>query len=218
MLRIALCDDERFIHEQLNVALKEYAFLTTKPTAFTYTLAYFSSMDEFKLKWSEYDVLFLDIALGNGKSGIEEAIVLRQQGMCTPIVLLTSMIDKYKDGYDINAFQYIVKPISIEKFSQTMDALLISLTSKKLTIEIKYKGYSDFIRVDDILYIETYNRMRFVHTVTGKHQTLEPWESLINRLPTDSFYSPHRSFFVNFYHVVGVSKGEVKMSNGNNIR
>lgn len=214
MLEVALCDDEPIVKALLERCLMRYSFRERNQGAMDFHFTFYPSAKALMESDKNFDILFLDIALEDGRDGIAEAKQLRKAGIHIPIVLLTSMNNRYVDGYEANIFRYLLKPIDENKIFETLDAVLCYFEESEKAIEIMCNGSSHFIYINDIIYVETYHRKRLIYTTPGTYETTEAWEHLTQRLPQNRFYRVNRSYVVNFSHVRSISKAAVTMDNG----
>ncbi len=79
------------------------------------------------------DILFLDIGM-RGMDGIETARRLREQGYKGFLVFITVLREMVFRSFEVQPFDYLVKPVQVEAFDQTMERLFRSLQDKE-------KGY-----------------------------------------------------------------------------
>lgn len=213
MLKIALCDDELVFKKIIEELLVNASIKYNEDFAFEY----FPSSSALLEAPFDYDILFLDIRLEENRDGITIGKQLRDKGNTAVFILVTSLTDRYREGYQAGVHRYLEKPIKPEKFEEALISAVKHLKTSPQKIEIKFKTYSDIVKVEDIVYIESFNRKRCVHTGTAKYTTLETLDSFSERLPAGQFYYPQKCYLINFSHVVATSKSEVKMSDGNTI-
>ncbi len=213
MIKIAICDDEPVFEK----AIKELLISASIKYNEEYKSSYFPSATTLLEAPFDYDILFLDIKLEDGKDGITIGKQLRDNGNTALFILVTSMMDRYREGYKAGVHRYLEKPINPEEFEEALVSAVKCLKTSPQRIDIKFKTHSDIVNIDDIIYIESYNRKRYVHTDAAKYATLEPLDSLSRRLPAEQFYYPQKFYLINFAHVVATSMSEVTMSNGKTV-
>jgi DNA-binding LytR/AlgR family response regulator len=213
MLKIALCDDEPVFKKIIEELLVNASIKYNEDCAFEY----FPSSTALLEAPFNYDILFLDIRLEENRDGIAVGKRLREKGNTAVFILVTSLSDRYREGYQAGVHRYLEKPIKPEEFEEALISAVKYLKTAPRKIEIKFKTYSDIVKVEDIIYIESFNRKRYLHTGTAKYTTLETLDSFFIRLPAGQFYYPQKCYLINFAHVVSTSKSEVKMSDGKTI-
>lgn len=145
------------------------------------------------------DIIFLDITMPK-ISGMQFLKSLPHP----PMVIFTTAHAEYAvEAFEVNAFDYLVKPISFERFLNSIQKVRSFLKdkskvglSKSTWINIKEGRRIYQVLTDDILYLQAYGD--YVRIFTRDH-TLMPKEKLTvlkNQLPA-SFLQVHRSYIVN---------------------
>lgn len=154
------------------------------------------------LNTKEVDVMFLDIRLP-GMSGLNFLRSLQNP----PLVILTTAYAEYAiESYELNVIDYLLKPISFERFSKTIDKItegklvtpVVKEPEKTLNDHIFVKSNSKFFKVNfsNIQYIEGMKDYLKIHTselVLITHQTMNEIEKI---LPAKQFIRIHKSFIV----------------------
>ena len=112
-MRIAVCDDDRAIREEISRLIKKQA-----PEA---DIVAYQSGKEMINAGENFDISFLDIEMGK-VSGMDIARHIREQeesGRQRSIIIFVTGYREYMEAaFDVNAFHYLIKPIDIEKFSE----------------------------------------------------------------------------------------------------
>ncbi|MEG2929400.1 MAG: LytTR family DNA-binding domain-containing protein [Oscillospiraceae bacterium] len=213
MIKVAICDAQpEFIQ-----LLKENIICYSIKNNVEIDVISFTKADELLVAEFNYNVLFLDINLDNNIDGIELGCRLRQLGNKALFILATSLLNRHRDGYKANVFRYLEKPIVAEEFNEVLDGAIKTIIDKPDNLEITFKQHKHYINEADIIYIESYNRKRYVHTLTEKYPTLETLTSLKNRLPNDNFAMVQKTFLVNLKHVKKLDCSSVTMTNDKEI-
>lgn len=216
MYFIALCDDDV---RELDI-IEDYLTIYQKSKEMDeYRIERFQSAEEllWRITEKEYtpDLLFLDIFM-SGKTGIEAAKELRRQECGTSIAFLTTSKEYALEAYGVDAVQYLVKPLTQEKFFHAMD---IIVQHKKLELEnqivVKVAGGGiRQMKADDIIYCESQKNYQMLYLEAEECRvrmtTKELWETL-ERFA--QFSKCGRSYILNLNHVVSVEKEEILMDN-----
>ena len=157
------------------------------------------------------DLIFLDIQLP-GMTGLNFLKTLANP----PLVILTTAYAEYAlESYEFNVVDYLLKPISYERFSKAVNKIvegkLISKSINGPRDHMYIKSGSKFFKVNfsDIVYIEGMKDYLKICTADSKlvtHQTMSEMEKL---LPTEQFIRVHKSYIV--------SLSRIKSIYGNNI-
>ena len=161
------------------------------------------------LNSNKVDILFLDIHMPK-LSGIDFLKALQNQ----PKVILTTAYSEFAlEGYELNVVDYLLKPITFERFYKAVSKAIEILNlereikeSSTAQIEersILIKSSHQLIKIElsDILFIERLHK--YVKIVTSKktHITLISLTAIENELPSQMFFRCHRSFIVNLNKV-----------------
>ncbi len=100
-----------------------------------------------------FSAIFLD-NLMDGLNGIETAQKLRRRGDTIPIVFTTTEESYALDGYTVQAMDYLIKPVGIERLTSTLDRL-VSMDSRERYIDISENRLPRRLRLDNILYVRS---------------------------------------------------------------
>jgi len=162
------------------------------------------------------DVLFLDIDMPGG-SGIE----LRKKALDIPVcVFITSHPEYAIDSYELEALDYLVKPLSIDRFSQTVKRIahFMEMRSKASLFESAIGGGVVFIKeghsetkvkLPDILYLEALKNYTLVVTADKKHRVLLNIGTLLKDNNFQAFIRIHRGFAVQKHFIHRITSHEV---------
>lgn len=215
MLRFAICEDEINVFTELKEYIERYCVSKN----FDCKVFYYADADELLSAKQNYDILFLDIMLGNGIDGIEAGKQLREMENTAYFIMVTSREDLALKGYAANVFRYLVKPVSQNEIDKTLDDLIKTMEHDKNTIKVTFGRKSIYVKVRDILYVESHARSRYIVTISGKSQTTIKSDALIEQLSNFScFFSPRKSHLVNMEHVRSMSAAGIVMRNGEAIK
>jgi len=207
MFNCIIIDDEELARTLLKGYIEKLAFLTLKGD-FENPLHAIST-----LKTNTIDVIFLDIQMPDLK-GTDFAKTIDSK---TNIIFTTAYSEYALEGFDLNALDYLLKPISFPRFLKAVNKLSASNeTYNEKTITIK-SGY-DFhkLKINDITHIESDNEYVVFYTSDKKimsHQTLK---SLERSLDSTVFMRVHRSFIINKSKVTSL-RGRYLLVSGNKI-
>jgi DNA-binding LytR/AlgR family response regulator len=166
----------------------------------------------------QVDLMFLDIQLP-GMTGLAFLRSLSNP----PLVVFTTAYPEYAlESYEFNVIDYLVKPISYERFSKTIGKIIDGNIFKTTTPDIKsfqrdhifIRSNSKFFRVSfsDIIYIEGMKDYLKIHTtehVIVTHQTMGEMENI---LPSNQFIRIHKSYVVAVAHIKAVFGNSVDMA------
>ncbi|HEY4155379.1 MAG TPA: response regulator transcription factor [Puia sp.] len=169
------------------------------------------------LEREEVDLIFLDIQLP-GMTGLNFLRSLANP----PLVVFTTSYPEYAlESYEFNVIDYLLKPVSFERFSKTMAKIIDGKIFKTSSSEMRpFHRDHIFIRSDgkffrigfsDILFIEGMKDYLKIHTpdqVIITHQTMGEMEGVI---PSGKFLRIHKSYIVAVAHIKAVFGNSVDM-------
>lgn len=218
MIKVAICDDEVSVLNELCVLIDKYQKERNKEITYA---AFHSPLDlltEIE-KGMQLDVLFLDVLMP-GENGIDVAKEIRERDTNVRIIFLTSSSEYAVQSYMVNAFFYQVKPIWEESFFRLMD-LAVSECEKteQFSIVIKCKNGITRIKLDKLKYCEVMGRTLLFHMEDGqiyeRNGKLEELQELL--LPYDSFLRPHRSYLINMEYIQNINCKTIIMNDAEEI-
>lgn len=190
MYRIGVIEDEPAYRRELQNAIAECT------DGSEHRIQCFDCGEQFlQSGWAteKYGVLFIDIELP-GMNGMELARKLRQGGYCDLIVFTTNFEEYVYEGYEVEAFRYLRKPVRIQDIAVCMERADRIMQEKMLVFMFKRKRYS--IPYRDISYISSYGHYLTVHTREQDYDWKYLLKELQPQLP-EQFVRCHRSFIVN---------------------
>lgn len=216
MLKIAVCDDDALTVQSICKAIE--GFFTNKKISVCFS-RFFSGetlLCDMIDKHIYYDVVFLDIGM-DGKNGIETAKQLRESGVSSFIVFITALKDYVFDAFEVNAMNYLLKPIDNNKLNKTLEKIAATNQESKDSFLIINKNREiSKVAFSAIVYCEVLNHRVFVYEKNKQHEYQAKIDVLEQNLAQD-FFRSHRSFIVNLNHVTGYSEGYAVMSSGEKI-
>jgi two-component system, LytTR family, response regulator len=172
------------------------------------------------LQSNKVDLIFLDIEM-EGFTGLQLIKTLKHP----PQIILTTAYDQYAiEAFDLNVCDYLLKPISFERFIQSIDKIFdLFAKSKQGEIpKLQYKRDYFFVktefrmqRVDfnDILYIEGMKEYLMIHTVSEKIMTLQSFKNIEEVLPSDNFIRVHKSYLVAINKIKSIERNRISIAN-----
>jgi DNA-binding LytR/AlgR family response regulator len=217
-IKVAICDDEKIICNHILNILKEESKIIGEKIEFDI----YNSAEEMLAKIDNYGVenyiIFLDIML-EGMNGVELGKLLKQINENVQIVFITSSMDFVLDGYDVGAYNYLLKPLDETKLRKVFsDLVLKNIKVKKEIFTVTKKAEIINFEISDILYFEINNRILTLYYEGGSIEFYEKIEDIQKQLEDKNFIRPHRSYLVNLEHVFKVTKNEVILKNGKAIK
>lgn len=213
MLKIAICDDEK---SQLNL-LKNILSIHMDLKGLDYKIYEFESGEDLidSINNENYDIIFSDIEMKN-LDGIETAKNIRIHNKKSVIIFVTAYPDFVFQGYEVKAFNYILKPYKSEKIGQVLDSALEELEYIKDKFYIvASKSGSKKINLNNTIYFTSDKRKVNAVTLTENIDFYDKLDDLKNSLPS-FFVRIHQRYLVNINFVSSVESNSLTI-NGENL-
>lgn len=159
----------------------------------------------------EINLLFLDINMPN-QTGLEFYKHLQNP----PKVIFTTAYPQYAvDGFEVNAIDYLLKPIAYERFLKAINKAVKVLHIKKESTThtiIKENKTLHKVRFDDIQFVEAFGDYVKVYTNNKTITTLSTFKVFLKNLPTH-FIRTHKSFCVNVNKIEKIAGNVIVIEN-----
>lgn len=224
MLRAIIVDDEPLAQDVLET------FVDRLPDSIKLVRKCDNAIEAKKaLETEDIDLMFLDIQMPQ-VTGVDFLRSLSNP----PLVIFTTAYSEYAlDGFELNAVDYLLKPISFERFLKAVKRAeeLHDLQNQKDEIPEKdeIETGKDFIfvksdkklvrvRYDDIIYIEGLKDYVIIRMQKGRVITLQTMKSLETKLPSHIFKRVHRSYIVNMDKIQAVLGNMIEVIEKNEIK
>ncbi|MCZ2102464.1 MAG: LytTR family DNA-binding domain-containing protein [Chitinophagales bacterium] len=172
------------------------------------------------LKTESIDLMFLDIQMPQ-LSGIE---FLKTLSHPPKVIFTTAHADYAIQGFELDAVDYLLKPISFERFFKAVNKASSLVAPRKQSETENGNGDSNdafiFVKADkklvkinfeDILYIEGLKDYVIIRQETGRVITLQTMKSLEDKLPITKFKRIHRSYIVNIKRITAILGNMVEL-------
>lgn len=165
------------------------------------------------LKEHDVDLMFLDIQMPQ-LTGIDLLKTLTDP----PLVVFTTAYSNYAiEGFELNALDYLLKPISLERFIKASNKAVeqVELRRKESAVQVEINSPEDFtfvkadkkyvkVKYSEVLYIEGLKDYVIIRMEKGRVITLQTMKSLEAKLPSKMFKRIHRSFIVNIDQIQAI--------------
>lgn len=206
MLKIVLCEDEKqqreiiknYIHDSIINHTKEYEILEFE-----------SSEDMLENYPKSTDILILDIQMGN-INGMDAARKIREFDENVEIIFITGLWDYLQEGYEVRAYRYLIKPIKYDSFNNQFGSCIENILEyNKKYILATYKGESNKISINSILYIETEGRNIIIYTDKKSYLSNIGINKIERELGLKKFFRCHNSYLVNLDYITKIGTNSV---------
>lgn len=174
------------------------------------------------LDTTKIELIFLDIHMPM-ISGLELAATLPRS---VKVIFTTAYSEFAIDGFDLEAVDYLLKPISLPRFFKAVQKVLnmvtsevtvaaedISLENDYIFVKTEAKGKMLKVNLKDIDYIEGMRNYVAIHHAGNKTLALLNMKDLEDRLPKHSFIRVHKSFLVSINKIIAVEGNLIVLKN-----
>lgn len=216
-IRIAICDDEQNIRSYLAALIRREDS--------SCRISEYASAEAYLAAGEDYDLLLLDIELGGGAGspGSMDGMALARRLRSLPpdrqplIIFVTGYESYVYQAFDVEAFQYLVKPVDEGRFADVFrraaEKLSVLEKQRRRTLLVQYAGASRVIPLENIRYVESRGHKLLLHLKEG---TVE-YYGKIGELELElggQFARIHKGYLVNLRHVEEYARGQVTLTDG----
>ncbi|MBT8219332.1 MAG: LytTR family DNA-binding domain-containing protein [Bacteroidia bacterium] len=217
MIKTIIVDDEPLAQDVIETHLEKLDDLEL--------IAKCNNVEEAKeiLKTVDIDLIFLDIQMPQ-ITGIDFVKTLQDP----PAIVFTTAYDNYAiEGFELNAVDYLLKPISLERFMKAVNKVRDRFENNHRAEEDEggianadymfVKADKKLIKVnfDDIIYIEGLKDYVIIRMKEGRVITLQTMKSLEAKLPKKKFLRIHRSYIVGLEKIQAIVGNMVEVTEKN---
>lgn len=165
---------------------------------------------------NSFDIIFFDIIM-DGINGFEAAEKVRKSDNNTIIIFITSDTSYVYSGYEINAFRYILKPVTSEIIDKVLGEAAVQLNSVKRKVTLNVGDRIISLNVSEIFYVESMLHKIYIHTLNGRIDYYGKLAEEERRFSSLGFAKCHRSYIVNMSYVKSIAKSEIILNNNERI-
>lgn len=206
MIRIAIVEDEKKWDDTFRKYITEYGAKTKR----AFEITSFPDGMEFISDYNGgFDLVLMDIAMPH-MNGMEAAKRLREIDGQVCLMFITTLARYAVNGYDVNAFDFLVKPIDQELFDIKFERAVAYIESKaSKSFVISCSGGMRKMPVDKIAYIESVKHYLFFHTTDGVLKMRASLDDVKAFFESNGFVAVNRSLLVNLAFVDGYDNSQV---------
>ena len=213
MICIAICDDEKHMSDHIRTMASDFFRKKNREVHFRI----FLSGEELLSYDGQIDILFLDIQM-KGMDGMETARKLRADKFRGFLIFITVLKEMVFQSFEVQAYDYLVKPVDEKQFEKTMERLYTSMQNASEDSLLVQKGYERrIIQEDEIVFCEIIDRKIYLNLTSGEvvdyYERIEHLESKLD----NHFFRCHRSYLINLKHLKGYKNGAACMDNGKEV-
>lgn len=213
MLKFVLCDDNVSFINGLEMMLSKLFVKHNLDAEVSFKTDSTSKLLDY-IRNHSVDVLFLDITLKDKNVGISIAEEIRKINKNLHLIFTTAHFEFVMEAYKVNAFDYLVKPISQDKLEETLLRFVDYINNSNSRF-IKING-TTFINQNDIQYIKKEGMKLIYYTKDAKYESYNSFSKIMDILPRD-FVRCHKSFVANLSNIrhIETNTNTILFDNGN---
>ncbi len=213
MLSIAVCDDEVIECCRMAGKIKDILEEMKIPCI----IRQFRSGKELLQSAESFDILFLDILMSD-LNGMQTAQMFRKKAFDRILIFISSSREYVFEAYDVEAFQYLLKPVDDRKLKTVLQKAVLKTESRSQEfIIVNRERQKKKIFLDDIYYFEIKGRMIDVHGTEGIFTYYERIKDLEDKLRDRGFFRCHKSYLINLKYVDVYNRQEAILENGEKV-
>lgn len=210
-MNIAICDDEPVFLKQLRKKIADmkipdcqiYEFTSGKELLTTFVKGM-------------YEVIILDVEMPE-LNGLQTAEKIRQVDQSVILAFLTNYAEFAVQGYEVNAFRYILKSQPDYLYTQQLTSIFEECEQRFRTYQYSNRNLSFKFRLIDILYFEGHKRKVMIFTSTGELEYNGDFSEVCGELLKYNFILVNKGLLVNLEHIQNIQKYDIILSNGRKV-
>ena len=215
MFTVAICDDNIQFCDQLKTMVETYL----KHMGIAHEISVYHSIRNIRYDLSEkvmFDVLFLDIEFSEEEDGVALGSYLREtlENDYTQVVFVSGKEGYAMQLFDIRPLNFLIKPVEEKKIVKILDKVLEIQNVSKRTFSFYIRNKEYRIELGKILYFSSNKRKIRIVCRDGKEYIFNGKISDIEtKLQDCKFFSPHKSYLVNYFAVEQWGASEITLYN-----
>lgn len=215
MIRVAIVEDDEKDSALLEKYLAEYG----KENGEAFSVDVFADPLVFLGQYdASYDIVFMDIELPD-MNGMQASARLRKTDEDVMIIFVTNMAQFAVKGYEVDAFDFVIKPVAYNDFAIRLRRALRRL-SRRADLGLRVKDYDGSMRIvgiTSVQYIEVADHSLKYHTDAGVTESRGRLDDLEKTLEGKGFFRCNRCYLVNLRYVTSVEGDDLVVA-GNRLK
>ena len=209
MIHTAIIDDEATARENLKECLK----IVEKKEGVTFDVHEFTNAEQFLFHYEEgFELLFMDIMM-TGEDGLSAAKRIREKNKTVTIIFITNMAQMAVYGYDVDALDFIIKPINREMFCLKMKRALGRIQkNEERRVLLNAGGQTVALSLDSIRWIENQGHYVVYHTTEGIYSEYITLTNAKKKLCSPLFIHCNRGTVLNLRYLTSVGKDTCRVN------
>ncbi|HBA48160.1 MAG TPA: hypothetical protein DCZ91_10265 [Lachnospiraceae bacterium] len=218
-IKIAVCEDNPIQARNMKRLLTEWS----SERGMAAVIRSYGGCEAFLTDWMQkmdFDLLLLDIDLGDEMNGMDLARHIRQKDERIVILFVTGLPEYMSQGYDVRACHFLVKPVEEEKLKSVLDRALKQKRNKKEYLLLETETEAELVPLRCILYAEAFSHTASVYLVPESGEKAICREikmclgDLTELLPRADFFRCHRSYLVHLPYIRRIDRAQAFLDYG----
>ena len=220
MIRIAICDDEKKILDEVEGYIKNYAeeenIADIEIFRFDSARSLLSALEDGKT----FDIFVLDVYIGD-EMGTALASDIRKFGIESPIIFATTSLEHAPESYETGTLRYLIKPINPGKFYEAMSVALV--WARKMSehfLKFKTENGVASVNANHIMYSEAHDHYQYMRKDDGEEikvrMTVTELFTMLSKY--GGFVRIGSAYIINLRHVKNVTPTNVCLYSNINIQ
>ena len=210
-MKIAICDDETIILDEVSSYIKKYSEQSGKSEIEFFPFNSVSSLLNNIDNGALFDIFMLDVYIGD-EMGTTLAREIRRKGIESPIVFLTTSIEHAPESLETGTLRYLIKPLKPEKFYEAIDAAC--LQAEKLQsklIRFKTENGIESINANNIMYSEAHDHYQYIKLDNGQTIKVRTTVSELYALlaKNDGFFRLGSAYIINLRNIKNLTSSAI---------
>ncbi len=201
MIKIALVEDEENNLKEITSYLEKYSLeynIALKVETFTSAVTFLKQYE------NNFDIVLMDIGLPDldGMSAIKK---LREIDSSVLVIFVTNLAQYAVNGYEVGAFDFIVKPVSYYNIVLKLNRALERIESRtEKRIWVSTRSEKKLVLASRIKYVEVIKHRLIYHTLDGDISAIGSLKSVCDELSNLPFALCNQCYLVNLHYVTGI--------------
>lgn len=207
MIHIAVAEDDAESREKFRLYLDRYREEKKTELEVTFFQDGLELTEDYR---PIYSVLLLDIEMPH-LNGIEAARIIRKTDQEVVILFITNMARYAIRGYEVQALDFVLKPVSYYAFAMKLDKALSFVMARRQEENLLVSTEDGLRRIPagSITFLEVVSHRLLIHTTEGTFYSRETLSDMEEKLKNQNFVRCNKGYLVNLKHVALVKKDTV---------